>query len=264
MSSIIEHTLRLHEARSASAFTSSCRGGGKIGRDQYLGALSTASLHYPVGYDLFMLRYKSDTPANERLQAAVKEWVHLQRNTPDHAVAACLLAINLAVYRPLPPQLARRASLLRRYGAKAVRTKNLISGLNAEKKRLENKTSSKITQERAATLDNQIVLEKASLRQWSEQEAGNSDVCPCCKGSGEQIKKSGSHCPECGGDGRLVSTIDDIRKSLSATGVKVNEESWRVDYVPLVNSCLHWLDVEYHQAIEQLKRKIRQEENALV
>ncbi|TAI99399.1 TIGR02642 family protein [Pectobacterium versatile] len=263
MSSIIEHTLRLHEARSASAFTSPCRGSGKIGRDQYLGALSAATLHNPIGYDLFMLRYKSDTPASERLQAAVKEWVHSQRNIPDHAVAACLLVINLAVYRPLPPQLARRASLLRRYGAKATRTKNLIGSLNTERKRFENKTSSKIAQERAVTLDNQIALVKASLRQWSEQEAGNSDVCPCCKGSGEQAKKPGNHCPECDGAGRLVSTTDDIRKSLSLTGVKVSEESWRVDYVPLVNDCLHWLDVEYSQVIEQLKRKVRQEENAL-
>ncbi|WP_226052766.1 TIGR02642 family protein [Dickeya chrysanthemi] len=264
MTSIIEHTLRLHEARSADAFTSSCRGSGKIGRDQYLGALSTASKHHPVGYDLLMLRYKSDPPAGDRLQVAVKEWVPSQRNIPDHAVAVCLLAINLAVCRPLPPQLARRASLLRRYGAKAARTKNLIGILNAEKKRLENKTSSKIAQERAATLNNQIALEKASLRQWSEQEAGNSDICPCCKGSGEQAKKPGNQCPECDGAGRLVSTTDDIRKSLSLAGIKIDEARWLANYLPLVNDCLNWLDVEYHQAIEQLKRKVRQEENAQV
>ncbi|MEE4485687.1 TIGR02642 family protein [Serratia ficaria] len=116
MTNAIEQLIKMHDPRCVSAESMNVgRGRASLTREQILGAFAAAQHQHSVGLDLLMTKYRNDYKAEQRLRAAINEWVH-QRPHPERAVAACQLALSIVLERNLPAQVAHLASLFRRYG----------------------------------------------------------------------------------------------------------------------------------------------------
>lgn len=131
----------MHDPRCVSAESLNVgRGRASLTREQILGAFAAAQHQHSVGFDLLMTKYRNDFKAEQRLRVAINEWGHQQPH-PEHAVAACQLALSIVLERNLPAQVSHLASLFRRYGPRTAQTRKNIEVLQAEIKVLEKQRS---------------------------------------------------------------------------------------------------------------------------
>lgn len=119
MTNAIEQLIKMHDPRCVSAESINIgRGRASLTREQILGALAAVQHRHSVGLDLLMTKYRNDYKAEQRLRAAINEWVH-QRPDPAHATETCQLAFSIVLERNLLALVAYITVLLRRYGPRA-------------------------------------------------------------------------------------------------------------------------------------------------
>lgn len=267
MTIAIEQLIKMHDPRCVSAESMNVgRGRASLTREQILGAFAAAQHQHSVGLDLLMTKYRNDFKAEQRLRAAINEWVH-QRPHPEHAAAACQLALSIVLERNLPAQVAHFSSLFRRYGPRAARTRKNIEALQSEIKALEKRRNqAQITDIEyhevgfeITDITKRIERERAALRAWSEQHAATTNICPRCSGTGRMIRQHPIECEECGGKGKIPANMEHLRKSMRIIGAAVEPGEWASRYTELVKQCMDWMFVEESNAIGVLSDRIAME-----
>ncbi|HBN5894923.1 TPA: TIGR02642 family protein [Serratia marcescens] len=267
MTNAIEQLIKMHDPRCVSAESMNVgRGRASLTREQILGAFAAAQHQHSVGVDLLMTKYRNDYKAEQRLRAAINEWVH-QRPHPERATAACQLALSIVLERNLPAQVAHLASLFRRYGPRTVRARKNIEVLQAEikaldKRRCQAQISDAIYVEAGleiTELTTRIERERAALRAWSERHAATTNICPRCSGTGRTVRPHPVECEECNGKGKIPANMEHLRKSMRIIGAAVEPGDWVSQYAELVKKCMDWLYVEESSAISVLSDRISME-----
>ncbi|EMG3984909.1 hypothetical protein V4287_000394 [Serratia marcescens] len=267
MTNAIEQLIKMHDPRCVSAESMNVgRGRASLAREQMLGALATVQHHHSVGLDLLMTKYRNDFKAEQRLRAAIYEWVH-QRPHPERATAACQLALSIVLERNLPVQVAHLSSLFRRYGPRTAQTRKNIEALQSEIKTLEKRRSqAQITDIEyhevgfeIADITKRIERERVGLRAWSEQRAATTNICPRCSGTGRMVRPHPIECEECGGKGKIPANMEHLRKSMRIIGAVVEPGEWASRYAELVKQCMDWLYVEESNAAQMLFERIQAE-----
>ncbi|CAI1535551.1 TIGR02642 family protein [Serratia marcescens] len=267
MTNAIEQLIKMHDPRCVSAESMNIgRGRASLTREQILGAFAVAQHQHSVGLDLLMTKYRNDYKAEQRLRAAINEWVH-QRPHPERAVAACQLSLSIVLERNLPAQVAHIAALLRRYGPRTAQTRKNIEALQSEIKALEKRCSqAQITDIEyhevgfeIADITKRVERERAALRAWSEQHAATTNICPRCSGTGRMVRPYPIECEECGGKGKIPANMEHVRKSMRIIGATVESGDWASQYSDLVKQCMDWLYVEETNVTTQLNDRINQE-----
>ncbi|HGM4804191.1 TPA: hypothetical protein ACKP0Y_004316 [Serratia marcescens] len=77
MTNAIEQLIKMHDPRCVSAESMNVgRGRASLTREQMLGALAAVQHRPSVGLDLLMSKYSNDYKAEQRVRAAINEWVH--------------------------------------------------------------------------------------------------------------------------------------------------------------------------------------------
>ncbi|EMF02960.1 hypothetical protein F518_24616 [Serratia marcescens VGH107] len=242
------------------------RGRASLTREQILGAFAAAQHQHSVGLDLLLTKYRNDYKAEQRLRAAINEWVH-QRPHPERATAACQLALSIVLERNLPAQMAHFSSLFRRYGPRAARTRKNIEALQSEIKALEKRRNqAQITDIEyhevgfeITDITKRIERERAALRAWTEQHAATTNTCPRCSGSGRMVRPHPIECEECGGKGKIPANMEHLRKSMRIIGATVKSGDLASQYSDLVKQCMDWLYVEETNVTTHLNDRINQE-----
>ncbi|CAI1723512.1 uncharacterized phage protein [Serratia marcescens] len=267
MTNAIEQLIRMHDPRCISAESMNVgRGRASLTREQILGALAAVQHRHSVGLDLLMTKYRNDFKAEQRLRAAINEWVH-QRPHPELAVVACQLDLSMVLERNLSAQVAHIATLLRRYGPRTSHTRKNIETLQSEIKVLEKQRSqaqiSDIEYHEAGfevtDISKRIEHERATLRAWSEQHAATTNICPCCSGTGRTVRPHPVECEECGDKGKIQANMEHLRKSMRSIGAVVEPRDWASQYSDLVKQCMGWLYIEESNATVLLSERIRSE-----
>ncbi|ENZ3704589.1 TPA: hypothetical protein SMF67_000838 [Serratia marcescens] len=267
MTTAIEQLIRMHDPRCISAESMNVgRGCASLTREQILGALAAVQHRHSVGLDLLMTKYRNDFKAEQRLRAAINEWVH-QRPHPELAVAACQLALSMVLERNLPAQVSHLASLFRRHGPRTAQTRKNIEALQSEIKTLEKRRSqAQITDIEyhevgfeIADITKRIERERAGLRAWSDQRAATTNICPRCSGTGRMVRPHPIECEECGGKGKIPANMEHLRKSMRIIGAVVEPGDWASQYSDLVKQCMGWLYIEESNATVLLSERIRSE-----
>lgn len=267
MTNAIEQLIKMHDPRCVSAESMNVgRGRASLTREQILGAFAAAQHQHSIGLDLLMTKYRNDFKAEQRLRAAINEWVH-QRPHPDRAAAACQLALSMVLERNLPAQVAHIATLLRRYGPRTAHTRKNIETLQSEIKVLDKQRSqSQISDiayheagDEVAEISKRIERERSSLRAWSERHAATTNICPRCSGTGRTVRPHPVECEECGGKGKIPADMEHLRKSMRIIGAVVEPGDWASQYSDLVKQCMNWLYVEESNATSLLADRIADE-----
>jgi uncharacterized phage protein len=269
MTNAIEQLIKMHDPRCVSAESMNVgRGRASLTREQILGAFAAAQHQHSVGLDLLMTKYRNDTKAEQRLRAAINEWVH-QRPHPERAAAACQLALSIVLERNLPAQVAHFSSLFRRYGPRTTQTRKNVEALQSEIKALEKRRSqAQITDIEYHEVGLEIIditkrieRERAALRTWSERHAAITNICPRCSGTGRTVRPHPVECEECGGKGKIPANMEYLRKSMRIIGAMVEPGDWANKYADLVKQCMNWLYVEESLATALLSNRIIEEIN---
>ncbi|WP_033645909.1 TIGR02642 family protein [Serratia marcescens] len=267
MTNAIEQLIKMHDPRCVSAESMNIgRGRASLTREQILGAFAAAQHQHSVGLDLLLTKYRNDYKAEQRLRAAINEWVH-QRPHPERATAACQLALSIVLERNLPAQMAHFSSLFRRYGPRAARTRKNIEALQSEIKALEKRRNqAQITDIEyhevgfeITDITKRIERERAALRAWTEQHAATTNTCPRCSGSGRMVRPHPIECEECGGKGKIPANMEHLRKSMRIIGATVKSGDLASQYSDLVKQCMDWLYVEETNVTTHLNDRINQE-----
>lgn len=270
MTNAIEQLIKMHDPRCVSAESMNVgRGRASLTREQILGAFAAAQHQQSVGLDLLMTKYRNDYKAEQRLRAAINEWVH-QRPHPESATAACQLALSIVLERNLPAQVAHLASLFRRYGPRTAQTRKNIEALQSEIKALEKRRSQAQIADieyhevgfEITDITKRIERERAALRAWSEQHASTTNICPRCSGTGRMVRPHPIECEECGGKGKIPVNMEHLRKSMRIIGAAVEPGHWGSHYASLVKQCVDWLYVQESNATILLTERIQSEKNA--
>ncbi|WP_413715021.1 TIGR02642 family protein [Serratia ureilytica] len=266
MTNAIEQLIKMHDPRCVSAESMNVgRGRASLTREQMLGALAAVQHRHSVGLDLLMSKYRNDYKAEQRVRAAINEWVHQRPHPePERATAACQLALSIVLERNLPAQVAYIAALLRRYGPRTAQTRKNIEALQSEIKALEKRRSqAQITDIEyhevgfeIADITKRIEQERAALRAWSEQHASTTNICPRCSGTGRMVRPHPIECEECGGKGKIPVNMEHLRKSMRIIGAAVEPGDWVNQYSDLVKQCMSWLYIEESNAISVLSDRI--------
>ncbi|MFJ5376926.1 TIGR02642 family protein [Pectobacterium sp. CHL-2024] len=269
MTIAIEQLIKMHDPRCMSIESLNVgRGRAVISKEQILAAFATTQHRHSIGFDLLMAKYRHDRQAEQRVRAAISNWV----NTPNHLMhsdPACQLALNMVLERNLPAQIDHIAGLLRRYGTKAAQSRKNTDALRAEIKRLERQRCREKVRHadyisagiEIAELNDRIGYERKALREWSERQAAQLNVCPRCNGTGKTLRPAIAVCNECGGNGHIAATFEHLRKSLTIIGTVISASEWP-QYLDLVKRCMHWLYIEESQAVSALSTKIHDEMEA--
>jgi len=264
MTNVIEQLIKMHDPRCVSAESMNVgRGRASLTREQILGAFAAAQHQHSVGLDLLMTKYRSDFKAEQRLRAAINEWVH-QRPHPERAAAACQLALSIVLERNLPAQISHLASLLRRYGPRTAQTRKNIEALQSEikaldKRRCQVQISDTVYVEAGleiTDLNTRIERERAALRAWSERHAATTNICPRCSGTGRTVRPHPVECEECGGKGKIPANMEHLRNSMRIIGAEVAPGKWVTEYISLVGACINWLYCKEEQAGKCIKNRI--------
>ncbi|HED2337568.1 TPA: hypothetical protein R4Y05_003256 [Serratia liquefaciens] len=267
MTNAIEQLIKMHDPRCVSAESMNVgRGRASLTREQILGAFATAQHQHSVGFDLLMTKYRNDFKAEQRLRAAINEWVS-QRPHPERAVAACQLALSIVLERNLPAQVAHLASLFRRYGPRTAQTRKNIEALQSEikaleKRRCQEQISDAVYVEAGleiTDLNTRIEWERAALRAWSERHAATTNICPRCSGTGRTVRPHPVECEECGGKGKIPTNMEHLRKSMRIIGAVVEPGDWARRYADLVKQCMNWLYAEELKSVTFLGVRLNQE-----
>ncbi|QKJ87422.1 hypothetical protein PMPD1_2480 [Paramixta manurensis] len=267
MTKAIEQIIRMHDPRCLSAESSSAgRGKSPISRDQIIGAMAATQREHPVGYDILLTKYRADYLAEQRLRAAVSEWLH-ERPHPERAIAACNFATSMVLGRNLPAQCDRIAALMRKYSPKALMTRKTLDAIEGQRKHLELQRLSlgdsdvryAASVAECADLTARITAIRGELRAWSSREATKTCLCPRCRGTGSVSKPHPAQCDECGGRGSIPPTMELMRKSMKSTGAEVRSAVWAADYAPVVEACQRWLYIEESSAEIFLSERLRNE-----
>lgn len=271
MTNAIEQIIKMHDPRCVSAESMNVgRGRASLTREQMLGALAAVQHRHSVGLDLLMTKYRNDYKAEQRLRAAINEWVH-QRPHPERATSACQLALSIVLERNLPAQVAHIAALLRRYGPRTAQTRKNIEALQSEIKALEKRRSQAQIADieyhevgfEITDITKRIERERASLRAWSEQHAATTNICPRCSGTGRMVRPHPIECEECGGKGKIPVNMEHLRKSMRIIGAVVESGDWVRQYSELVKQCMNWLYIEESNATIFITERIRHEIDGL-
>ncbi|WP_236616956.1 TIGR02642 family protein [Dickeya zeae] len=162
------------------------RGQALLTKEQILGGLAIAQRHKSVGYDVLMAKYRHDSQAEQRIRAAITDWVNI-RSDLDHAYSACQLALNMMLERNLPAQINHISKLLCKYGPRFSQVRKNIDLLRAEIKRLEKarsqvKTAYKeyhLIGQQIVALSARVDAECQGLKAWATQQAMRSNVSWC-------------------------------------------------------------------------------------
>ncbi|NWA20325.1 TIGR02642 family protein [Serratia liquefaciens] len=267
MTNAIEQLIKMHDPRCVSAESMNVgRGRASLTREQILGAFAAAQHQHSVGLDLLMTKYRNDLKAEQRLRAAINEWVH-QRPHPERAAAACQLALSIVLERNLPAQVAHLASLFRRYGPRTAQTRKNIEALQSEIKALERRRCQAQISDAVyvkagleiADLNTRIERERAALRTRSERHATTTNICPRCSGTGRTVRPHPVECEECGSKGKIPANMEHLRKSMRIIGAAVEPGDWASQYSVLVKQCMNWLYVEETNVATHLNVRINQE-----
>lgn len=268
MTRAIEHLIRMHDPLCVSIESLNVgKGAGTLGREQILGAFAATQHQHSVGYDLLLLKFRNDANAGSRLKTAIRDWAckhsHLQ-----YRVESCVLALNLVTQLPLPNQISRSATLIRRYSPKANQYRKNISEIGKQVKSEEEqmRTDKAIYGDefsryeyRVDDLNALANLEKTSFKKWSIQEAHKTILCQKCRGAGTLLKPQPRLCSECAGSGKILPKLNDIRLSLRIIGAKLKEGEFDQEYQFLINNCLDWLYAEESDAAAFLAQRIKNE-----
>lgn len=264
MTNAIEQLIKMHDPRCVSAESMNVgRGRASLTREQILGAFAAAQHQHSVGLDLLMTKFRNDFIAEQRLRAAINEWVH-QRQHPDRAAAACQLALSIVLERNLPAQVAHLASLFRRYGPRTAQSRKNIEALQSEikaldKRRCQVQISDAVYVEAGleiTDLNTRIERERAALRAWSECHAATTNICPRCSGTGRTVRPHPVECEECGGKGKIPASLEHLRKSMRIIGAAVEPSDWVSQYAELVKQCMAWLYIEESSVVSMLSTRI--------
>ncbi|RLM26512.1 hypothetical protein BIY29_05495 [Brenneria alni] len=266
MTIAIEQLVKMHDPRCMSIESLNVgRGRAILTKEQILGAFAAAQHHHSVGFDLLMAKYRHDSHAEQRIRAAITNWVNA-RPHPELAITACQLALSMVLERNLPAQIDHIAKLLRRYGIRSSQTRKNTDALQAEIKQLEKlRGRDRVSDDEYQRIGQQIdqllarvEVERAVLRTWSEHQAAQSNVCPRCNGTGKTLRPAVVLCNECGGHGRITATFEHLRKSMAITGAVIPAGEWS-EYLDLVKRCMRWLYIEESQAANVLSNQIHNE-----
>lgn len=266
MTIAIEQLIKMHDPRCMSIESLNVgRGQAVITKEQILGAFATAQHHHSVGFDLLMAKYRHDSQAEQRIRAAIINWVNA-RTHPEHAIIACQIALSMVLERNLPAQIDHIAKLLRRYGSRSSQTRKNTDALQTKIKQLEklrgrDRVSDDEYQrigQHINQLSGRIEAERAALRTWSEHQAAQSNVCPRCNGTGYTQRPAAVICNECGGHGRITATFEHLRKSMAITGAVIPAGEWP-EYLDLAKRCMQWLYIEEASVSNLLSNRIRNE-----
>lgn len=267
MTNAIEQLIKMHDPRCVSAESMNIgRGRASLTREQILGAFAATQHQHSLGLDILMAKYRNDCKAEQRVRAAINEWVH-QRPHPERAAAACQLALSIVLERNVPAQIAHIASLLRRYGPRTTQTRKNIDALQAEIKQLEKQRSQTSVSDFTyyeigfdiTDLNRSIERERIGLRTWSEQHATTTNICPRCSGTGRTARPHPVQCDECGGRGKIPASMEHLRKSMRIIGAEVVAGDWAGQYAELVKRCMDWLYVEESNASILLAERMQSE-----
>lgn len=267
MTNAIEQLIKMHDPRCVSAESMNIgRGRASLTREQILGAFAAAQHEFSLGLDILMAKYRNDCKAEQRVRAAINEWVH-QRPHPARAAAACQLALSIVLERNVPAQIAHLASLFRRFGPRTTQTRKNIEVLQAEIKLLEKQRSQATVSDEKYhevgisidQLAGRVDLERSELRVWSERHAATTNICPRCSGTGRTARPHPVQCDECNGKGKIPATMEHLRKSMRIIGAEVAAGDWAGQYADLVKQCMDWLYVEESNASILLADRIQSE-----
>ncbi|MBW5896055.1 hypothetical protein IM881_06220 [Pectobacterium brasiliense] len=266
MTIAIEQLIKMHDPRCMSIESLNVgRGRAVLSKEQILAAFATAQHHHSVGFDLLMAKYRHDSQAEQRIRAAISNWVS-SRTHSIHSNPACQLALSMVLERNLPAQIDHIAGLLRRYGAKAAQSRKNTDALRAEINQLERqRCREKVSHAdyisagiEITELNERIGHERKALREWSDLQAAQLNVCPRCNGTGKTLRPAIAVCNECGGNGHIAATFEHLRKSLAIMGAVIAAGEWP-QYLDLVKRCMRWLYVEESQAVSTLSERIHNE-----
>lgn len=266
MTIAIEQLIKMHDPRCMSIESLNVgRGQGILSKDQIVGAFATAQHRHAVGFDLLMAKYRHDAQAEQRIRGAIAEWARKKSNLVL-SVQVCQLALLMVLERNLPAQIEDVAKLLRRYSTKASQTRKNTDSLRSEIKQLERqRCRDRVADDEYQRVGEQIEdfaarieAERAALRNWSQQQAIHSNVCPRCNGTGKTLRPAIAICNECGGGGRITATFEHLRKSLLNTGAVIPAGEWPL-YMALVKQCMRWLYIEESAATYVLGQRINNE-----
>lgn len=251
MSHAIEQLIKLHDAQAVSIESfGSGRGKGILTKEQQIAAFAAAQRSCPAGFDILLVRYRQDRAAEFRIHQHIDAWSS-KSNLP-FARNAAILAFSATIGRTLPSQHQHIASLLRRHSRRGQQARRLIDACNDTLREMIRRGGDpdyvQLQRQRADEI-------RAGLRQWSEREAVTTAVCPRCSGTG--AVKAGSNCSECAGSGRISSGSDDIYRSMKDCGI--GRDEFNSHYVPLINSCINWLNLMESEASDILTRRIKAE-----
>lgn len=125
-----------------------------------------------------MAKYRHDRQAEQRVRAAISNWVNIPSHLM-HSDPACQLALNMVLECNLPAQIDHIAGLLRRYGTKAAQSRKNTDALRAEIKQLERqRCREKVSHADYISagieineLNERIGHERKALREWSGSAA---------------------------------------------------------------------------------------------
>ncbi|NKI76018.1 hypothetical protein Dpoa2040_003352 [Dickeya sp. CFBP 2040] len=267
MTIAIEQLIKMHDPRCMSIESLNVgRGRSSLSKDQIIGALATAQRHNSVGYDVLMAKYRSDGDAGFRIMRAIYDApMYAKYDHLEHSDVACSLALSIVLERSLPAQIMHIAKLLRRYGPRSAQWRKRADAINDKVRQLEKRRSrSDVSDTNYHVIGAEIKAamecmthERRLFREWSEQQAAQSNVCPRCSGTG-QAQRLAIICNECGGSGRITATFEHVRQSLASIGAVMRDEDW-LQYLELMKWCLQWLYVEESCATRTLCDKIRDE-----
>ncbi|MEI7411813.1 TIGR02642 family protein [Pectobacterium aroidearum] len=194
MTIAIEQLIKMHNPRCMSIESLNVEHGqGILFKDQIVGAFASTQHHHSVGFDLLIAKYRHDSQAEQRIRAAIYNWVNT-RTRLMHSDHACQLALSMVFERNLPAQIDHIAGLLRRYGAKAAQLRKNTDALRAEIKQLERqRCREKVSHAdyisagiEIIELNERISHERKALREWSVRQATQLNVCPRCNGTGKR------------------------------------------------------------------------------
>lgn len=269
MTTAIEQLIKMHDPRCVSIESLNIgRGRAVLTKDQIVGTFATCQHSHLVGFDILMTKYRNDCKAEQRLRAAISVWLH-KRPHPARGIAACQLALNMVLDRNPPAQVEQIATLLRCYGSRPGMTRKVVEGLQQQIKLLERDKAQALDDGAIALLANdikalqsKIKTERGALRAWANQQAAVTQVCPRCHGAGKTLRPHPEICNECDGGGRILPTMEHLRKSMGIIGAEIPAGEWAVQYTPLVKECMQWLYVEESEATRVLFDRIQLEKQS--
>ncbi|MEH6372312.1 TIGR02642 family protein [Pectobacterium carotovorum] len=95
MTIAIEQLIKMHDPRCMSIESLNVgRGRAVLSKEQILAAFATTQHRHSIGFDLLMAKYRHDSQAEQRIRAAISDWVN-SRTHLVHSEPACQLALSM-------------------------------------------------------------------------------------------------------------------------------------------------------------------------